>query len=513
MFVNARSSLLRRMYLGPMLKHYRLLIGFLLIALVGIICLQAYFAYNDFQVKAYEFEQEVDKAFKAAIEAEKEAREDSFLQYSRRLFSDRSLVEFSAKYNEEDDRTIYSIRDVNEAEPYTSISFGDDERKLNVLDSADYELTIERFVQSVSGFYKKGSIYYWTEETGKIMNRYVDSVHCDEKQLAIFFQSQLREKRIRSTFEIQRLETDSLEEKLVHKNTVETQAYSTQFRGDPILYSARMNNPFAEILGRIKTTLMGSIFLILITAFAFFIMMRVILRQKKLSEIKDDFIDNITHELQTPIATLMAANEGMEKYGALEDPEKSKKYLAVSRMELQRLSKMVDNILMSSIQHREGFSFKWEWVNIHALIKARVDKFQLTLQEEFELELDLNAEDAHVYSDRFHLQNILDNLFENAWKYNESEQKVLQIRTRLKTADVEIIVTDNGSGIPPQYREKVFEKFYRIPSHSNHNKGFGIGLYYVKTILTQLKGQIHIDTGLDSGSSFHINLPINPHEV
>lgn len=498
-----------------MLKRYSWILSLMVVALLGIIAIHAYFAHQDFRIKTYEFQQQVNLSFEEAVITEKQARIDSFIVYSRSLFADTSKVEILAKFNEKDQRTHFSVRDKDSDDPYTTLSYEDDKRILNHLDSINFEITLDRFMESIRASIEIGSIYYWTQVIGDKMIRYADSTAYDEKHLGNIFRENLKKRRIGTKFQIKRLDQDSLQLSDVPETDYQTPEFSTEFTGrKSIKVVAIMEAPFADILGRIKGTLLGALINIMLIGFSFFILLKVIFKQKKLSQIKDDFIDNITHELQTPIATLMAANEGMAKYQALEDPEKSKRYLAISKTELERLSKMVDNILMSSIHQRERMALQYEQVNVQEIIRHIAKRHTLKTDHNVQFIFDFQDPKLEIETDKFHLQNILDNLIENAIKYNIAEQKTITIATKHIHKELKLIVSDNGIGISEKDKEKVFEKFYRNPAVHNRIKGFGIGLYYVKNILDELGGSIHLHSdAAHTGTSIEITLPLTLHEV
>ena len=206
----------------------------------------------------------------------------------------------------------------------------------------------------------------------------------------------------------------------------------------------------------------------------------------------------------------MAANEGMQKYQVLDDKEKTKLYLNISNKELERLSKMVDNILLSSINNRKEPGLKLEQVNIDDLFVQLDKKHRLRSEKPLQINIDYQNPIQNIKTDPFHFRNIMDNLIENAIKYNESEEVKIDVSFKTEQNQLEITVTDNGIGIAPENREKVFEKFFRIPDKEGRAiKGYGIGLYYVKSIIHQLNGQIRIADTQNSGTQFIISLPLN----
>lgn len=483
------------------------LTGITIASLIGIIALQAYFTYNDYQSKIKEFRGDIREIFAETVEEERNIRIDSALLMVREIFADSSRVIFEAKYDEEEDRTIYSLKDYGDETPYSSLSFSDDSRKLNFLDSLNRELTIDKFVQTTKSYFERGVVYYWTKKVGKEIIDISDSVVVDTVKLSNLYQDKLAQRNIYTSFSLKFYDaTDSLTidtTELINSQILQTGVKN----GSGIHAFAIMDNPFKDIIRRARITLFGSLLIILVTAACFVIMLRIIMRQKKLSQIKDDFIDNITHELKTPIATLMAANEALDKYNALDDREKTRTYLTISRQELLRLSSMVDNVLLSSIHNRKKPDMQLEQIEIDAFIQELIRRQQVKSGDSVAINYHNSCVSSVIQSDPVHLRHILDNLIDNAIKYNDKSDTRIDIIYSSEQDHFKLTVKDNGPGIATEHQEKIFDKFYRIPPEGKAVNGYGIGLFYVKNIIAELKGSISMNSQQGEGTSFTIILP------
>ena len=222
--------------------------------------------------------------------------------------------------------------------------------------------------------------------------------------------------------------------------------------------------------------------------FSLFYLLHIIKKQKQLSEIKNDFISNITHELKTPIATVTSAVEGMQHFNKDNNPEKNQKYLEVSAQQLDKLKILVEKILETSTMESKDLVLEKESVDLIPLIKNTIEKHKLNTQKSIQFESNLNK---FMYdTDVFHFENALSNLIENAIKYGGNEINVRFLENANQTL---LFVSDNGNGIPKEHQKMIFDKFYRVPNKNKHSvKGYGIGLYYTKNIIEKHNGTIEL---------------------
>ncbi|WP_417265506.1 sensor histidine kinase [Brumimicrobium sp.] len=245
---------------------------------------------------------------------------------------------------------------------------------------------------------------------------------------------------------------------------------------------------------------------ILLIFFAFSI--SVIIRQKRISEVKTDFVNNMTHELKTPISTIGLSSEMLMTSDFTKDPERLKKYAEVIFKENKRLEQQVERVLNMAKLDRNELELQIERIEIHELIEEVADSFRFNQSMSGgEINLDLKAEDDVVEGDMVHITNVLFNLMDNAVKYSVDAPQV-KIITENKKNGIEVKVQDQGIGISKDQINQVFEQFYRVPTGDQHDvKGFGLGLYYVKLIVDKHKGKISLNSIPGEGSTFTIWLP------
>lgn len=254
----------------------------------------------------------------------------------------------------------------------------------------------------------------------------------------------------------------------------------------------------------------SSIIFLIIIFFSYTI--SVILKQKKLSEIKTDFINNMTHEFKTPISTISLSADVISNPQIINEPDRLKNYAKIIKEENERLRKQVDKVLQLATLEKDQLKLENEPVDIHELLINTKESLSLILKEKNgEIKLDLKAEKHKINADVVHLSNVFFNLIDNAIKYADKNPEII-ISTKNEKNSIFISIKDNGIGIDKDYIKNIFEKFYRVPTGNVHNvKGFGLGLNYVQTIVKAYKGKVTVFSEPGKGSEFIIELPVNNH--
>ena len=234
-----------------------------------------------------------------------------------------------------------------------------------------------------------------------------------------------------------------------------------------------------------------------------FYLLKIINQQKELATIKNDLISNITHEFKTPIATVSTVIEAIENFNVLDDKEKTKKYLAMSSVQLKKLHQMVEKLLETATLDSEQLLLKKETIDVVKMTERIVAKHQL-LANGKELIFSSNLQPIYFNVDVFHFENVISNLLDNAIKYGGNTIEI-NINSILKFT--EITIADDGDGIDKNQQEKIFDKFYRVPKGNTHDvKGFGIGLYYCKKIIEKHSGIIFLSSDKKQ-TVFKITMP------
>ncbi|MFA8450091.1 MAG: sensor histidine kinase [Bacteroidales bacterium] len=242
--------------------------------------------------------------------------------------------------------------------------------------------------------------------------------------------------------------------------------------------------------------------------FAILYLVHIVLKQKEMSRIRSDFINNMTHEFKTPIATISAALEAMESFNALENIDKTKRYLGISRGELARLSGMIEKVLKISVWEKQGLELKKEKFDLSEMIFDLKDTLKLKSTKDVIVDVKDVIPKIIVFADKPQMQSVLSNLVDNAIKYSD-EHVLIKISLRILQGErLELKIQDNGWGIAEKHLKHIFDKFYRIPSGNLYRvKGFGLGLSYVKKIIEEHRGEVKVSSKKNIGTCFTIIIP------
>lgn len=255
-------------------------------------------------------------------------------------------------------------------------------------------------------------------------------------------------------------------------------------------------------------SLISSIIFTGLILFCFSYTIYVILRQKQVSEMKTDFINNMTHEFKTPIATISLAADSINSPTISSNPDKVKRFANIIKEENNRMLSQVEKVLQMAVLDKRDFTLNLSEIDLHRIITQAAELGRLQLQsKEGTITLELEATDPKIAGDETHISNIIHNLLDNAIKYTPKKPQIT-INTINKTNGVIVTISDNGIGMSNEAKKQIFDKFYRVHTGNLHDvKGFGLGLSYVKAIVTAHNGSIEVESELGKGSKFIVYLP------
>jgi two-component system, OmpR family, phosphate regulon sensor histidine kinase PhoR len=273
-------------------------------------------------------------------------------------------------------------------------------------------------------------------------------------------------------------------------------------------FGVRFPNRNNQILNSMGLTITLSA-LLLLTVLFFLYSIFVILRQKQLSEMQKDFINNMTHEFKTPISTIMISTDVFLNSPAVQSDSRLLQYAGIIREQNQRLNNQVEKVLQLAKIEGDNFRLAPEKIDLHEFLEDTIPSATVKVEElGGQLTLQLDAGHSLIKADRLHLSNIIFNLLDNAIKYCK-EKPQIEVRTLSKGKNLILVVADQGIGIEPEYLSKIFDKFYRVPTGNIHNvKGFGLGLFYIKSICEAHGWKIEIDSQPGQGASVYIHIPV-----
>ncbi|WP_046758127.1 sensor histidine kinase [Kordia jejudonensis] len=340
---------------------------------------------------------------------------------------------------------------------------------------------LQKYKDSVQLFREVSSLYISISEDSlnfKKLQSFLD-IEFKRKQIALPYQL----KRYYAKELVAELNVDSLPSSFL--KTYAKSTYSRPFEKLELRYA----NISKAVLKESSMGILLSTLLTLAIISSLLYLLNVINKQKQLAEIKNDLISNITHEFKTPITTISTALEAIQHFGAMKNPEKAQKYLSISEKQLKKLHLMVEKLLETATLDSEKLLLKKEPLDVVDFVEKITEK-QQTLTTGKSIIFSSNTEYVQIDLDSFHFENAITNLIDNALKYGGDTIEVT-ISKVLETVEIKVI--DDGNTIEKSQREKIFDKFYRIPKGNTHDvKGFGIGLYYTKKIIEKHNGTIQL---------------------
>jgi two-component system, OmpR family, phosphate regulon sensor histidine kinase PhoR len=338
----------------------------------------------------------------------------------------------------------------------------------------------------------------------------------DTTQVRLLLKNQLKERGITQTFDLALIEDSkqfipitAIQDSMGLINSgIQAKLFPSDLLGKDNFLIINFPNKRVYILQQIWIPLASSLLFLAIVIFCFVYAIRVIILQKKLSEIKNDFINNMTHEFKTPIATVSLAVEALQDPSFANQDSLRKRYLNIIKDENKRLGTQVEKVLQAATLDKQDFKLKFEEVDILEILQKI--KGQLSLQVENKggkIDLNSTAKKTRLMGDSFHLSHIINNLLDNAIKYTPTNP-MITLNLQEDGTYLVLTVKDNGIGMTKEAVKKIFEKFYRVPTGNIHDvKGFGLGLAYVKAMVEAHQGHVSVTSELGKGSTFTIKLP------
>ena len=286
------------------------------------------------------------------------------------------------------------------------------------------------------------------------------------------------------------------------------------FRNDPSSKMGVVKVHFPDINSYIFSSIkfmIPSVFFTLILLVTFIITLVIVFRQKRYNEIKNDFVNNMTHELKTPIASISLATQMLNDDSVTKSEKMRKHLVGVITDETKRLRFLVEKVLQMSMFDRKKSSFKKKHLDLNEMVESIANSFSLRVEHTGgKINVDIGAVDSDIYVDEVNFQNVIFNLMDNAVKYRKTDEPVdIYLKTWNDDKWLYLSVHDTGKGIKKDDLKKIFEKFYRVGTGNVHDvKGFGLGLAYVKKVVDLHDGEIKVDSEYGKGSTFTIKLPV-----
>jgi two-component system, OmpR family, phosphate regulon sensor histidine kinase PhoR len=349
----------------------------------------------------------------------------------------------------------------------------------------------------------QGLTFSIKENSGKSFSVSFDTDTLSLGRISQIFGKELAREKLPESFRVQRF----FGKKKIEPNGFKT-AITSSFMPANSSYLAVFDKYKGYLFRKLLPQISFSVFLLALVSCSFWLIYRNLKRQQQLAALKNDFISNITHELKTPITTVGVAIEALQNFNALADPKLTKEYLEISKNELDRLSLLVDKVLKMSMFEQKNIELTPTDFDLKVVVETVLKSMKIQFEKvNAQVSFDYRGEAFGLHADRTHLTNVVFNLIDNAIKYSP-ERAEISVFLDGSPTEITLSVSDSGMGIPPEYVNKVFDKFFRVPQGDIHNtKGYGLGLSYVANIVAQHAGTITVTSELGKGSTFVVKLP------
>ncbi|WP_170309781.1 sensor histidine kinase [Mucilaginibacter xinganensis] len=494
-----------------MKKRIVLILILMSACVTGITFLQLYWNYQNYKSTVKTFKHDINEALDKAIEREMDARERKIVARFKGWLADTTFVTITCNNKNRDSNTVFTLADTH---PYfkkdrgVSFSINAFTEKLSHITPKAKAVFINHMGDSTLRHdLKNGFVYFYTQRLGDSLVKVVDKSRCNAAALGKFYKDELLLRDIDAPFVINPKKQNNPRPFLTR-----TLNAGLQRPAQKDMVFAGFESPNLYFLRVMKWLIVTSLLLISITIFCFAYTVKTLLSQQKLAELKNDFVNNMTHELKTPVATINIAAEAIQDFNL--SKASADEYLGIIRYQAGNLTNLIDQILKSVISEQDSVSLNLSKVNIDQLINGIVQEYK-PQSDKANVIVNYNNEDEvlQAIADKPLLKNAIANLLDNAIKYG-GPGSVINIGRHIENGSIIISVTDNGPGIPAQYQDKVFDRFFRVPSGDIHNvKGYGLGLSYAKSIIEKHKGTLSLTSKEGRGTKFMISIPFIYHET
>lgn len=481
------------------------------VCVTGITCLQLYWNFQNYKATVKTFKHDINAALKAAVDKEIDKRHEKTIAIFKKWLADTSFVQITCSVQNRDSSTVFNLKDTH---PYPGfnkgLSFGLTyfKEKLHQITPKAKQIYINHLADNMlKGHLRAGIIYYYTQRLGDSLSKIHDESRVDTSAFKQFFKQELLSRSIDVPFTLNPSGRAS-------KNSFVTLKFNASLRRPLFkeMVFAGFESPNTYFLREMRWLLVSSFLLISITIFCFAYTVKTLLSQQKLSELKNDFVNNMTHELKTPVATINIAAEAIQDFNL--SKASADEYLGIIRYQAGNLTHLIDQILKNVVSEQENAGLNLSKVNTGELIDKIIEEYKpQSAAANICVKHINNAGYLIAMADVALLKNAIANLLDNAIKYS-GNGAVVNITQSAENGSIIIKVSDNGPGIPQQYQDKVFSRFFRVPSGDIHNvKGYGLGLNYAKSIIERHKGSLKLTSKEGHGAEFIISIPHIYHEI
>lgn len=499
-----------------MKKNARFLILFCSLAITGLLAVQLYWILNYYSINKKGFEKEVNLAFEDALKKEFSLRCDTITQLIVDQLLDTSAYDISSQLKKDSVTMQYTISSKQNKKDNWQFSLHNLNQPITATDTLLKKTVAQKFAETLRNEdLESHMIFYRTQSLGSFMQKKVTEYNFDTARLRPLLTHYLLQRDITVPFQFYLKQNDStmnynhFPKELLAKYPVITKSYPTyKLENDSHYVRAMFVHPYTYVIGKMKFIFISSILLVICVMTCFVLLFKMWFREKKLSAVKNDFINNITHEFKTPIATVSAAVEALSDFGVLENKEQTHRYLGHSKNELQRLSGMVDQLLNISLYENNRVQLKPEQINLKEAINAVMQPHLMAPVKPIHFSYTNNTAVPFIKADKTQFHHAVNNIIDNAIKYSGSNVTIT-VECSIKDHFLVLAIADNGNGIASNEIPLVFDKFYRVNT-ADHRfiKGYGLGLNYVKNIMDLHGGWCVLKSKTGQGTVVSLAWPI-----
>ena len=489
-----------------MKKHILLILVLMSLCVTGIVGLQLFWNYQNYRTTVKTFDHDINEALNIAVAKETDQRQDQIVNKFKGWLADTSLIIITADHKNRDSMTVFYTQD---AHP----KFKEDKKSRSQFGLSDFKEKLDHITPKAKAFMikhfgdrilkrdlKEGIVYHYTQLLGDSLEKVFNASKVRPRALEQLFKQELVNKNIDAPFVLNPTgQADLFLTKKVNTN------FRKPFKNDFVY--AGIESPNTYFFKEMKWVIITSLLLIMITISCFTYTVRTLLSQHKLAELKEDFIKNMTHELNTPISSIKITAEALKTFK--HNPIIEKEYLDIIIHQSDKLQDLTSKILDTG-RLIKNHAVNWVKIVINEFITAAINDLRSQIESH---EAIVNYTPSNgapsIRGDTSSLRNVMVNLIDNALKYSAG-RSLVSIQVKVLAHHATIKVTDNGIGIPSEYHAQVFEQFFRVPQGNLHDvKGFGLGLSYVKQVIQRHQGEIAVANHQPTGCVFTIKLPLS----
>ena len=470
---------------------------------LGITGLQLYWNYKNYQTVVANFKKDTNNALDIAVNAEMTERRAALVLSVKKWMNDTSFLKITCDTNNKEHETAFTMEDAvpyypNEEADKKTLGISSFKEKVGKITPSAKAIFINHFSKIVKNDLEESTVHYYTQGLGHRIEKALKASKVNKDNFKKIYQQELAKRQINTSFKLN-VDTTEL------KNLFVTHKANTAFRRpyENANIWAGLENPNRYYLKEMKWLIISSFLLIAITLFCFYYTIKTLFNQYKLVAIKNQFISNMTHEINTPLASIQVTAEALQQFS--NDEITKNKYLDIILYQTKKLTDLSNEILQNAKMETVAFEID-ERIDLNELILEIIQN-QDTVEKN-KISYQTTTENFTIKGNKVHLTRSITNLIDNALKYNLSANPLVELKLQRNAKEIFIRIIDNGPGIADEYKVKIFDQFYRIPTGNVHDiKGYGLGLSYVKKVVDQHFGTIAVLDHQPNGSIFSLKLP------